>query len=171
MSRLSLLLLVSLACVAVASASPFIRRDHVGALNHRLSREQLSQRSLGDIVPQWLTQKLDHQDLTSTVTWQQKYYVNDTWYQPGGPVFYVLGGEGNNTYRQPQATPRALNSFTDFSSHYFLSISFVCVRSCFSSLRDRSLLHCHFGRSSQRSPRRNGAPFLRRIDPAQRLIH
>ncbi|KAK6628671.1 hypothetical protein RUM43_002486 [Polyplax serrata] len=52
----------------------------------------------GDIrhVPeeQYFEQKLDHFDPSSSATWQQRYFVNDTHYKPGGPVFLMIGGEG-----------------------------------------------------------------------------
>ena len=46
---------------------------------------------------QWFTQKLDHNDPADDRTWQQRYQVNDTFYQPGGPVFLMIGGEGPAT--------------------------------------------------------------------------
>ncbi|GAB6029846.1 Thymus-specific serine protease [Chamberlinius hualienensis] len=44
--------------------------------------------------PQWFTQRLDHFNDAETRTWQQRYFVNDTFYVPGGPVFVMIGGEG-----------------------------------------------------------------------------
>jgi len=41
----------------------------------------------------WFTQELDHLDHQSNATWQQRYYVNDTFYVPGGPIFFQIGGE------------------------------------------------------------------------------
>lgn len=43
---------------------------------------------------QWFTQKLDHYKPTDSRTWQQRYYTNDAYYRPGGPVFLMIGGEG-----------------------------------------------------------------------------
>ncbi len=43
---------------------------------------------------QYFTQKQDHFDGTNTNTWQQAYYVNDTYFTPGGPVLLCMGGEG-----------------------------------------------------------------------------
>ncbi|GIQ86302.1 peptidase S28, partial [Kipferlia bialata] len=40
------------------------------------------------------SQLVDHFDKTNTATWSQKFYVNDTFYSPGGPVLFFLGGEG-----------------------------------------------------------------------------
>ena len=37
-------------------------------------------------------QTLDHFDFyNSTATFQQRYLVNDTWYLPGGPVYFYTG--------------------------------------------------------------------------------
>ena len=43
---------------------------------------------------QWFTQKLDHFDAGETRTWQQRFQTNDSFYQPGGPAFLMIGGEG-----------------------------------------------------------------------------
>jgi hypothetical protein len=42
----------------------------------------------------WFKQSLDHFHPTEDRTWQQQYFVNDSFYQPGGPVFLMIGGEG-----------------------------------------------------------------------------
>ena len=43
---------------------------------------------------QWLKQKLDHFDDGDTRTWQQRYWVNDTfWDRQKGPVFLMIEGE------------------------------------------------------------------------------
>uniref|UniRef100_A0A1I7RJZ9 Serine protease K12H4.7 n=1 Tax=Bursaphelenchus xylophilus TaxID=6326 RepID=A0A1I7RJZ9_BURXY len=42
---------------------------------------------------QWFNQKLDHFDIFSTETWRQQYFVNESYYHPGGPqILYVYGG-------------------------------------------------------------------------------
>ncbi|XP_076060086.1 putative serine protease K12H4.7 [Oratosquilla oratoria] len=43
---------------------------------------------------EWFDQKLDHFDPTNLQTWKQRYFTNDTFYVPGGPVFLMIGGEG-----------------------------------------------------------------------------
>ncbi|XP_063298534.1 putative serine protease K12H4.7 isoform X1 [Pelobates fuscus] len=47
-------------------------------------------------------QKLDHFNGADTRVWHQRYFVNDTFVQPGGPVFLMIGGEGeaNPTWMQ-----------------------------------------------------------------------
>eukprot|EP00658_Telonema_sp_P-2_P037547 TRINITY_DN2699_c0_g1_i1.p1 TRINITY_DN2699_c0_g1~~TRINITY_DN2699_c0_g1_i1.p1 ORF type:complete len:518 (-),score=124.16 TRINITY_DN2699_c0_g1_i1:465-2018(-) len=44
----------------------------------------------------YVTQAQDHFDLSNKRTWQQAYYVNDTFFTPGSdaPVFLCVGGEG-----------------------------------------------------------------------------
>ncbi|KAI2656466.1 hypothetical protein H4Q32_013411 [Labeo rohita] len=43
-----------------------------------------------DVEEQWFIQKLDHFNGADT----RRYFVNDTFYRPGGPVFLMIGGEG-----------------------------------------------------------------------------
>ena len=42
----------------------------------------------------WFIQNLDHSDPLNTRTWKQRYFVNDEFYKTGGPVFLMIGGEG-----------------------------------------------------------------------------
>jgi len=39
------------------------------------------------------TQRLDHFHPTDQSTWYQRYTVNDTYWVPGGPIFFFLAGE------------------------------------------------------------------------------
>ncbi|KAM6932881.1 thymus-specific serine protease [Xenentodon cancila] len=43
---------------------------------------------------QWFTQKLDHFSGADSRVWKQRYFVNDAFYRPDGPVFLMIGGEG-----------------------------------------------------------------------------
>jgi hypothetical protein len=43
---------------------------------------------------QFFVQTLDHFDVTDSRTWNQRYWVNDTFYKPGGNVFLYVEGEG-----------------------------------------------------------------------------
>ena len=43
---------------------------------------------------QWFEQDLDHFNGQNTDTWKQRFFVNSTFYKPGGPVFLYIGGEG-----------------------------------------------------------------------------
>ncbi|KAM9734008.1 thymus-specific serine protease [Menidia menidia] len=42
----------------------------------------------------WFTQKLDHFNGADGRVWKQRYFVNEAFYKPGGPVFLMIGGEG-----------------------------------------------------------------------------
>jgi len=42
----------------------------------------------------YFTQTLDHFNASEKRTWQQAYFVNDEHYEPGGPIFVYVGGEG-----------------------------------------------------------------------------
>lgn len=43
----------------------------------------------------YVTQHLDHFNVANfNRTWQQRYWVNASFYKPGGPVFILVGGEG-----------------------------------------------------------------------------
>lgn len=42
----------------------------------------------------WYTQNVDQFNFngpTSTATFQQRYLINDTWWKPGGPIFFYCG--------------------------------------------------------------------------------
>lgn len=43
---------------------------------------------------QWFPQILDHFHPTDDRMWKQRYFVNDTFYKEGGPIFLMIGGEG-----------------------------------------------------------------------------
>lgn len=42
-------------------------------------------------------QLLDHFDPTNVKTWRQRFYTNSEYYKAGGPVFLMIGGEGEAT--------------------------------------------------------------------------
>ncbi|XP_022658544.1 putative serine protease K12H4.7 [Varroa jacobsoni] len=42
----------------------------------------------------WITQRLDNFNPADRRTWKQRYMVNAKFYKTGGPVFLLLGGEG-----------------------------------------------------------------------------
>ena len=48
----------------------------------------------GAADPSWFQQKLDHFNPQEQRVWPQKYFVNSTFFKTGGPVFFLLGGEG-----------------------------------------------------------------------------
>lgn len=47
-----------------------------------------------DPPSQWFEQTLDHFHPTDRRTWKQRYFVNDSFYEEGGPAFLMIGGEG-----------------------------------------------------------------------------
>uniref|UniRef100_U5EW69 Putative thymus-specific serine protease n=1 Tax=Corethrella appendiculata TaxID=1370023 RepID=U5EW69_9DIPT len=42
----------------------------------------------------WFEQYLDHFEPSNTQTWKQRYFVNDEHFKANGPVFLMIGGEG-----------------------------------------------------------------------------
>lgn len=42
----------------------------------------------------WFTQRLTHFNDANKATWKQRYFYNSTFWKPGGPVFIMIGGEG-----------------------------------------------------------------------------
>ncbi|KAI9293223.1 peptidase S28 [Neoconidiobolus thromboides FSU 785] len=51
-------------------------------------------RSGEETTEYWFDQILTHDDTPdSNITWQQRYFINDQFYQPGGPAFLFIGGE------------------------------------------------------------------------------
>ncbi|CAH0768295.1 unnamed protein product [Bemisia tabaci] len=43
---------------------------------------------------EWFKQKLDHFNAAHKVFWNQRYQTNGSYYKVGGPVFLMIGGEG-----------------------------------------------------------------------------
>lgn len=74
---------------AIASARGLVRSmDNFGPAYLDVSRPYPSAR--------YVTTQQDHFDPDNTATWQQAYYVNDTFWVPGSdaPIFLCVGGEG-----------------------------------------------------------------------------
>jgi len=69
-----------------------------GLVNHRLKFQYRHHRkrtsNLKAAPAQFFTQKVDHFCATCTETFQQRFFVNETFHKPGGPVFLCVGGEG-----------------------------------------------------------------------------
>merc|ERR1719471_1496157 len=69
-----------------------------GLVNSRLRDRYLHYtKRTSDLEPapaQYFTQKVDHFCATCTETFKQRFFVNRTFYKPGGPVFLCVGGEG-----------------------------------------------------------------------------
>ncbi|XP_067008768.1 putative serine protease K12H4.7 isoform X2 [Anabrus simplex] len=47
-----------------------------------------------DIKEHWYKQRLDHFNPSDTRIWHQRFFVNKSYYKAGGPVFVMIGGEG-----------------------------------------------------------------------------
>lgn len=100
MSRLvvSAALLFIVACCSDVALGRVTSIPHRGALYDGLAMRALNHHNIpavsADAPEQWFTQALDHFDPRNSAKWQQRYFTNDTFYRPGGPVFLMLGGEG-----------------------------------------------------------------------------
>lgn len=54
--------------------------------------------ALGDFQERIFTQKLMPIDLHDTRTWENRYYIDDSYYQPGGPLFVYTSASVNLDY-------------------------------------------------------------------------
>ncbi|KAL7646734.1 UNVERIFIED_CONTAM: hypothetical protein RMT77_001989 [Armadillidium vulgare] len=61
----------------------------------------------------WFTQILDHFNPTDLRVWKQKYFVNNTFYEDGGPIFLMIGGEAT-----AEANQTAIGSWITFGKKY-----------------------------------------------------
>ncbi|XP_028402070.1 putative serine protease K12H4.7 [Dendronephthya gigantea] len=73
---------------------------------------------------QWFTQRLTHYNDANKATWQQRYWYNSTYWKPGGPVFIMIGGEGEaNPIWMVEGTwikyAQELGAFTFMLEHRF----------------------------------------------------
>jgi pimeloyl-ACP methyl ester carboxylesterase len=69
----------------------------------------------GAADPLWFQQKLDHFNPQDQRLWPQKYFVNSTFYKSGGPVFFLLGGEGPLS---PSSTSGSHFILTQYAQQY-----------------------------------------------------
>ncbi|XP_023237152.1 putative serine protease F56F10.1 [Centruroides sculpturatus] len=83
-------------------------------------------RNEGESVPEdrWFLQKLDHFNPTDNRVWKQRYFVNASFYKPGGPVFLQIGGEGeaNPVWMikgQPMNYAKTYNAFAVMLEHRY----------------------------------------------------
>jgi len=86
------ILVVLMACVEARLRSPMVNK------HRRLQLEKWAtpNKAIKGPPKQWFTQTLDHFNAQDSRTWQQRYYVNDSFYNAGtgGPIFLQIGGEG-----------------------------------------------------------------------------
>ncbi|XP_023237167.1 putative serine protease F56F10.1 [Centruroides sculpturatus] len=83
-------------------------------------------RNEGESLPEdrWFLQKLDHFNPTDNRVWKQRYFVNASFYKPGGPVFLQIGGEGeaNPVWMikgQPMNYAKTYNAFAVMLEHRY----------------------------------------------------
>ncbi|XP_059615588.1 putative serine protease K12H4.7 [Phlebotomus argentipes] len=55
------------------------------------SEEGTSTSVCGEVEVRNVTQLLDHFDPNNTATWENRYWVEESFYQPGGPIFIYVG--------------------------------------------------------------------------------
>lgn len=84
---------------AAATATPALPLNVASGLFHFNGEPQLLQPT-GSAGPQArsvvlnsIEQRVDNFDPQNTDTFQQRYYMNGEFFQPGGPLLVVLGGE------------------------------------------------------------------------------
>ncbi|XP_071402429.1 thymus-specific serine protease isoform X2 [Centroberyx affinis] len=81
--KVTLLFLSSLCALGEGRYKGFRKFEQVQAADRRALSEE-----------QWFTQKLDHFNGADVREWKQRYFVNEAFYKPDGPVFLMIGGEG-----------------------------------------------------------------------------
>lgn len=91
-------LAIFLASVAAAAEAAGWSAHERWMMDNPLDSISLQSSGLQDSYPKprFVTQRQDHFDKFNVKTWQQAYYVNDTFWTPGSnaPVFLCVGGEG-----------------------------------------------------------------------------
>lgn len=98
-----LLLLVAVLPAASAGRHFWRGRPHNGTVGQPSQSEHChnadGQRIACAPLPadEWFEQLLDHFTATDGGTWRQRFYTNREHYVPGGPVFLMIGGEGEAT--------------------------------------------------------------------------
>lgn len=60
-----------------------------------LTARQAASINGSDYPPSWITIPFDHFNASDSRTFQNRYWVNSTFYEPGGPVFWFDSGEQN----------------------------------------------------------------------------
>ena len=83
---------VALAAIPSAELPVWARGGKIWA--DTLAARAAEGRLVGNSTTNFYTQQVDHSD-ASRGTYQQRYYVDTTYYSSGGPVFIYIGGEGN----------------------------------------------------------------------------
>ena len=81
-----------------SSANEFPREWLLSTPNPNPNPNHNPKRTADGPPPRYFTQSVDHFDGSNSDTWQQAYYVNDTFFKgaadSNAPVFVCVGGEG-----------------------------------------------------------------------------
>lgn len=96
-----LLVALCLATLIACSAANRVNLERIyqSFVEHR--HHQHVEGGPGDQYTYWFHgQRVDHFSATDSRTWAQRYYLNDQWYKPGGPVFLYIGGEGQLSWQE-----------------------------------------------------------------------
>jgi len=101
MKVLVLLCMVALGLVMVGECGPstthFLRRFRDTLRRHQ--GEHVFKHDDDNLVQGMYKQQKDHFDALDTTLFEQRYFYNDAYYKPGGPVFFQLGQEGPSNIR------------------------------------------------------------------------
>lgn len=71
--------------------------DHLHMFDEHLTRRQSSTANSSRTPVFNISLPIDHFNESDTRTYNNQYWVNDTWYQPGGPIFFFDAGESGVT--------------------------------------------------------------------------
>ena len=88
MKFLFLLVIVLITCFYPSESLPKFIRGRLFEKPRRLLHAS-------NVPDQYYNQRLDHFDESQTATWNQRYWINDAFFdRKNGPVFIMIGGEG-----------------------------------------------------------------------------
>lgn len=92
-------LLLAVVVAAAVSATPELPLNVASGLFHFTGEPEVLKQSAGSgpvsrsVVLNSIEQRVDNFDPQNTDTYLQRYYMNGEFFQPGGPLLVVLGGE------------------------------------------------------------------------------
>ncbi len=91
------LLIIAAAVLAVAFAVP-VQKQRVPMYKLLAPRDPFPTSKFEEKAPlnvtlQDIVQRLDNFDPSNTAIWGQRFFMNDEFYTPGGPLFVFLAGE------------------------------------------------------------------------------
>ena len=92
----SLVVVFTLCCVLYTNALVELPERARGGLAYKLSQQHNIR--LGDNTPLFWSAKVDNFDAVNNATFQQRYYVDNQYWDGKGPVFFEIGGEGLFTF-------------------------------------------------------------------------